>query len=127
MVTARACAVVMLLETGVTPTVGVINGAVTVTDAVPEALWYVAELALSGVYLAVSVSEPVASEPVGIVMVTEPALSVLAEEAYPPLDSTTEPVGAPLDPETAIVTESDCVALMLLDAGVTVTVGVVGL
>jgi hypothetical protein len=43
-----------------------------------------------------------------------------------PLDSTTEPVGAPLDPETTMVTESDCAVVMLLDAGVTVTVGVVG-
>ena len=29
-------------------------------------------------------------------------------------------------PATAIVTESDCAVVMLLDAGVTVTVGVVG-
>ena len=32
----------------------------------------------------------------------------------------------PLDPETAMATESDCAVAMLLDAGVTVTVGVVG-
>ena len=71
---------VMLLDAGVTVTVGVVAGAVTVTEAVPEALLYREELALSGVYLAVSVSEPVASDPAGIVMVAEPELSVAAEE-----------------------------------------------
>jgi len=53
---------------------------VTVTEAVPEALLYREELALSGVYSAVSASEPVASDPAGIVMVAEPELSVAAEE-----------------------------------------------
>ena len=38
----------------------------------------------------------------------------------------TEPVGVPLAPETAMVTESDCATVMLAAAGVTVTVGVVG-
>jgi hypothetical protein len=38
MVTLRLCAVVMLLDAGVTVTVGVTAGAVTVTEAVPEAL-----------------------------------------------------------------------------------------
>jgi hypothetical protein len=38
MVTARLCAVVMLPEAGVTVTVGVVTGDVTVTEAVPEAL-----------------------------------------------------------------------------------------
>jgi hypothetical protein len=80
MVTPRLCAVVMLLDAGVTVTVGVVAGAVTVTEAVPEALLYREELALSGVYLVVSVSEPVASDPAGIVMVAEPELSVAAEE-----------------------------------------------
>ncbi len=37
-----------------------------------------------------------------------------------------EPVGVPLDPETAMVTESDCAVVMVEAAGVTVTVGVVG-
>lgn len=32
----------------------------------------------------------------------------------------------PLEPETVIVTESDCPVVMLEEAGVTVTVGVVG-
>jgi hypothetical protein len=43
-----------------------------------------------------------------------------------PLERITEPVGVPLVPVTAMATESDCVVVMLLDAGVTVTVGVVG-
>lgn len=81
MVTESDCAVVMLLEAGVTVTVGVVAGAVTVTEAVPEALLYAAELALSGVYLAVSVSEPAASDPAGIVMVAEPELRVVETEA----------------------------------------------
>jgi hypothetical protein len=38
MATESDCAVVMLLEAGATPTVGVVNGAVTVTEAIPEAL-----------------------------------------------------------------------------------------
>jgi len=37
-VTARLCAVVIVLEAGVTVTVGVVAGAVTVTAAVPDAL-----------------------------------------------------------------------------------------
>ena len=53
---------------------------VTVTEPVPEALLYAAELALSGVYWAVSVSEPMASDPAGIVMDAEPELSVVADE-----------------------------------------------
>ena len=36
----------------------------------------------------------------------------------------TEPVGVPLAPETAMVTESVCAVVMLEAAGVTVTVGV---
>jgi hypothetical protein len=71
----------MLLDAGVTVTVGVVVGAVTVTEAVPEALMYVDELAESGVYLAVSVSEPAASDPAGTVMVAEPELSVVEAEA----------------------------------------------
>jgi hypothetical protein len=80
MVTESDCTVVMALEAVVIVTVGVVAGAVTVTEAVPEALLYREELALSGVYSAVSASEPVASDPAGIVMVAEPELSVAAEE-----------------------------------------------
>ena len=63
-----------------TVTVGVTGDCVTVTEAVPLALKYAAELALSGVYLAVSVSEPAASDPAGIVIVAEPELSEVADE-----------------------------------------------
>jgi hypothetical protein len=38
------------------------------------------ELALSGLYFAVSVSEPAPSDPAGIVMVAEPVLRVVAAE-----------------------------------------------
>jgi hypothetical protein len=58
-------------------------------------------------------------------MVTEPELSVVVDEVKLPLERTIEPVGVPSDPETAMATESDCKVVMLLDAGVTVTVGVV--
>jgi hypothetical protein len=49
--TDKACEAVMLEAEGVTVTVGVTNpaGAATVTEAVPEALLNVPELALSGV------------------------------------------------------------------------------
>ena len=70
----------MLLEAGVTVTVGVVVGCVTITDAVPDALLYEEELALSGVYLAVSMSDPAEREPAGIVMVAEPELSVADDE-----------------------------------------------
>src|ERR1035437_7042892 len=126
MVTLRLRAVVMLPDVGVTVTVGVTAGAVTVTEAVPEALLYAAELALSGVYLAISVSEPAASDPAGTVMVAEPELSVVVDEVKLPLERTIEPVGVPSDPETATVTESACAGVMLPDAGMTDTVGVVG-
>jgi hypothetical protein len=117
----------MLLEAGVTVTAGVVVvDAVTVTEAVPEALLYVAESALSGVYLAVNVSEPVASDPAGIAMDAEPELSAVAVEVYVPLERTTEPVGVAPVPATATVTLRLCAVVMLLEAGVTVTVGVMG-
>jgi hypothetical protein len=50
---------------------------VTVTGPVPEALLYVELLAASGVYFAVSVSEPTASEPAAIVMLADPEVSVV--------------------------------------------------
>jgi hypothetical protein len=80
-VTARLCAVVMLDAAGVTVTVGIVFvGVFTVTAAAPDALLYVVELAVSGVYVAVSASVPVASEPAGIVIVTVPLLSAVAAE-----------------------------------------------
>jgi len=83
-------------------------------------------LALSGVYFAVSVSEPVASDPAGIVMDTAPLASGVEDELKLPLERITDPVGAPLAPETVMVTARVCVAFMLEAAGVTVTEGVVG-
>ncbi len=74
-------AVVMEPDAGVTVTIGVAVDEVTVTLPIPDALLYETTLALSGVYLAVRVSEPVASEPAAIVTVADPALSVAAEEA----------------------------------------------
>jgi len=68
----------MLLDAGVTTTVGVVNGDVTVTEADPVALLNDDELALSGVYFAANVSEPAVSDPAGIEIVAEPALSVVA-------------------------------------------------
>jgi hypothetical protein len=54
--------------------------AVTVTEAVPDALVYTPELALSGVYVAFSVSEPGANDPAGIEIVADPELRVVAAE-----------------------------------------------
>jgi hypothetical protein len=70
----------MLGDAGVTVTVGVANACVTVTGdaADPEALLNVAELAASGVYFALNVSDPTASDPAAIVIVAEPAVSVVA-------------------------------------------------
>jgi len=79
-VTLRLCAVVILLTAGVTVTVGVVTAAVTATIPVPLALLYVAELFASGVYFAVSVSLPTANAPAAIVMVAEPAVSVVELE-----------------------------------------------
>jgi hypothetical protein len=65
----------------VTVTVGVATAAVTVTaDDVPLALLNVAVLAASGVYFALSVSDPTASDPAAIVIVAEPAVSVVAAD-----------------------------------------------
>jgi hypothetical protein len=69
---------------------------------------------------------PAASEPDGMVMVALPPLSVVAVEVYVPPVRVTVPVGVPELPLTVTVTLSDCAAVMLDDAGVTVTEGVVG-
>ena len=71
MVTPRLCAVVMPPDRG-DGHGGGDPALVTVTEAVPEALLYAAELPESGVYFAVNVSAPAASEPAGIVTVAEP-------------------------------------------------------
>jgi hypothetical protein len=60
-----------------------------------------------------------------MVMAAEPELSGVADEANEPLERETDPVGVPAEPETEIATLRLCVAVMLLDAGVTVTLGVV--
>jgi hypothetical protein len=80
MVTARLCVEEILLEAGDTAAVGVDVACVTVTGAVPDALLYDEELALSGVYFAVSVSDPAASDPAGMVIAAEPELRGVAEE-----------------------------------------------
>ena len=77
-------------------------------------------------YFAVSVSEPAASDPAGIVMDAEPELRVVEADVKVPLERTTEPFGVPLAPETAIVTLRLCAVVMLLEAAVTVTAGVTG-
>src|SRR6266567_3675353 len=71
--------------------------------------------------------EPAASEPAGMVMVALPALRTVACDVYDPLVRVTEPVGVGEVPLTLTVTESESVVAMLDFAGVTVTVGVVGL
>ena len=82
-VTARLCVAVIVMDAGVTVTLGVVAAlpCVTVTEALPEALLYVELLALSGVYLAVSVSDPAAREPAGMVIVAEPELNEAEAEA----------------------------------------------
>jgi hypothetical protein len=59
-----------------------------------------------------------------MVMVTEPELSVTADEVKLPLERTTEPVGVPFEPETVIVTPRLWAVVMLPEAGTTVMVGV---
>jgi hypothetical protein len=99
---------------------------VTVSEALPEALLYIAELAVSGVYFALNVSAPVARDPAGIVMVADPEASTVAAEEYVPLERITEPVGVAPVPETAMTTERLFAVVTVVDAGVTVTAGVVG-
>jgi hypothetical protein len=50
----------------------------TVTEPLPEDVVYAAELAESGVYVALSESVPVASDPAGTLIVAEPLLSAVA-------------------------------------------------
>jgi hypothetical protein len=78
-VTESDCAGVMLEAAGVTMTVGV-TSAVTVTEPVPEAGLYLAELDESGVYATVNVSVPGERAPAAMVTVAEPELSVVDED-----------------------------------------------
>jgi hypothetical protein len=70
----------MLAGDGETVTVGAVAAAVTVSEFVPTAFVYVAVLAASGVYVAVSVSVPLARDPAGTLMVALPPLSVVAPD-----------------------------------------------
>jgi hypothetical protein len=58
----------------------VVTGAVTVTEFVPEVPSYVESLEESGVYLAVNVSLPAVSEPLGTSIIALPLFSVVAAE-----------------------------------------------
>jgi hypothetical protein len=62
------------------PTVICTPAAVTVTVFIPVTLLYVAELAESGVKLAVSVSVLVASDPARMVIVALPLARVVADD-----------------------------------------------
>jgi hypothetical protein len=67
-----------------------------------------------------------ASDPAGILIVATPLLRVVDSEVYVPLVSITEPVvvGLPLPPLTATAMVRAWVVVMLVEDGVTVTVGV---
>ena len=56
------------------------TGAVTLTDAVPEAVPYARELAASGVYDAMRVLTPTAKDPAGTLIVALPLLRVVEED-----------------------------------------------
>jgi hypothetical protein len=62
-----------------------------------------------------------------MLIVALPPLRVTAPEEYVPLVRVTEPVGVGLllPPVTATITDNACVAVMLDEPGVTVTVGVI--
>ncbi len=79
-VTMRFSAYGSEVSSGVTVTVADLGACVTVTLAVPDAESYVEELDVSGVYRAVSVTDPAAREFAGMVTVADPALSVVAED-----------------------------------------------
>ena len=79
--TLKDCAAVILVDDGVTITVGVIKlGAVIVRGLVPVVLLYTEALAPSGVYIAVRVSKPTASAPAATVIVALPFDNVVAAE-----------------------------------------------
>jgi hypothetical protein len=116
-----SCTVVTLATPGVSVTVGVIF--VTTIRFEPNAVAYTEELPLSGVYIALSVSVPGASDPAGTSMVTLPPASAAAPELYAPLVSVTEPVAVDFPPLTVTVTVNDCCGLIFWVAGVTVNTG----
>jgi hypothetical protein len=116
--------VVTLASPDVTVTVGVI--CVTFTSVAPNAFANTEELPVSGVYIALNVSLPGASDPPGISIVTLPPTSVVAPELYAALVSITEPVAVDSipSPRTVTVTFNDCCGLILCVDGVTVTTGI---
>jgi hypothetical protein len=73
------------------------------------------------------VSLPIARDPAGTLIVAPPLLRVLAADVKVPLVSVTVPVGVglPVPPLTAVVTVNACAVVMLVEDGVTVTVGAV--
>jgi hypothetical protein len=77
-VTLSASPVPIFEKAGVTATAGVAT--VTETVAVPDAVVYADELAVSGVYPAVRVFEPLASDPDGTVMVALPLCNAVVAE-----------------------------------------------
>ena len=81
MVTVNACTVVMLDSEGIGITDGEILAPAFVMGAKFEEVVYVDELAESGVYAAVSVSPPTASEPAGTIIVAAPPARVVARDA----------------------------------------------
>lgn len=126
--TLSACAVVMLVADGTTVMVGIVAGATaTVMVLVPIAEVYVAEDDESGLKVTVRVAVPDASEPAGMLIVAAPLLRTIAEEVYAPLESFTDPVkvGFPDPPLTITATESDCAVVIVVELGVTATVGVI--
>ena len=59
-------------------------------------------------------------------MEAEPAERAVAAEVYAPLERTTEPEGIIPEPVMVMVTARACAVVMEDEAGLTVTVGVVG-
>ena len=126
--TLNVCVVVMLVADGVTVMVGIVAGATaTVTVFDPDAELYVAEHDESGVKVTVRVAVPDASDPPGMLIVAAPLLSTIDEEVYTPLASITDPVSVwfPAPPLTVTATESDCAVVIVAEAGVTATAGVI--
>src|SRR5271165_5104965 len=124
MATASDCCESMLVDAGVTVTVGAALD--MVKAAVPLPLEYWAEPAASGVYVAVMVSVPTGRAPAETGIVAVPPESVAGLEDHDPLVRLTTPVAMPLLPLTDTMNESDCTVVMLAEEGFTATVGTVG-
>ena len=83
---------------------------------------------MSGVYAAVSVSVPAASDPAGTLIAALPPLKATLPDEYPPPLNNTVPVatGLPLPPLIVTVAVSTCAVVITEGDGVTVTPGVIG-